>query len=150
MSTWFWYDHSSLVKQLSESNTSGAKGQNQATDDLFAKKEHCASLRSKVEDDAKSESFGQNIKAVYQVFYSPSLNTCLSATYSIYGGTPSDELLSIDDVLTGRNVWQQYLKPSVKFPAMSRILLKLAERSLPSMLLRDFQLFVKNSVMQLV
>jgi hypothetical protein len=34
--------------------------------------------------------------------------------------------------------------------AMSRILLKLAERSLPSMLLRDFQLFVKNSVMQLV
>jgi hypothetical protein len=116
MSTWFWYDHSSLVKQLSESNTSGAKGQNQATDDLFAKKEHCASLRSKVEDDAKSESFGQNIKAVYQVFYSPSLNTCLSATYSIYGGTPSDELLSIDDVLTGRNVWQQYLKPSVKFP----------------------------------
>src|ERR1700738_17192 len=34
--------------------------------------------------------------------------------------------------------------------AMSRILLKWAERSLPSMLLRDFQLFVKNSVMQLV
>jgi hypothetical protein len=36
------------------------------------------------------------------------------------------------------------------YMAMSRILLKLAERSLPSMLLRDFQLFVKNSVMQLV
>ena len=35
-------------------------------------------------------------------------------------------------------------------PAMSRILLKLAERSLPSMLLRDFQLLVKSPVMQLV
>ena len=34
--------------------------------------------------------------------------------------------------------------------AMSRILLKLAERSLPSMLLRDFQLFVKIPVMQLI
>ena len=33
---------------------------------------------------------------------------------------------------------------------MSRILLKLAERSLPSMLLRDFQLFVKIPVMQLI
>ena len=37
-----------------------------------------------------------------------------------------------------------------KSPAMSRILLKLAERSLPSMLLRDFQLFVNIPVMQLV
>jgi hypothetical protein len=36
------------------------------------------------------------------------------------------------------------------FLAMSRILLKLAERSLPSMLLRDFQLFVKIPVMQLI
>ena len=34
--------------------------------------------------------------------------------------------------------------------AMSRILLKLAELSLPSMLLRDFQLFVKIPVMQLI
>jgi hypothetical protein len=33
---------------------------------------------------------------------------------------------------------------------MSRSLLKLAERSLLSMLLRDFQLFVKSPVMQLV
>jgi hypothetical protein len=43
--------------------------------------------------------------------------------------------------------WVLHTMPT---PAMSRILLKLAERSLPSMLLRDFQLFVKNSVMQLV
>jgi hypothetical protein len=33
---------------------------------------------------------------------------------------------------------------------MSRSSLKLAERSLLSMLLRDFQLFVKSPVMQLV
>jgi NADPH2:quinone reductase len=53
--------------------------------------------------------------------------------------------------VTTRRVGQRVYTSARERPqAMSRILLKLAERSLPSMLLRDFQLFVKFPVMQLV
>jgi hypothetical protein len=58
------------------------------------------------------------LPALYQVFYSLSLDTCLSAEYLIYPAhdtVTESEILRIRDVLTRKIIWSQVYTPAIKY-----------------------------------
>lgn len=84
--------------------------------ELFSKKVECEKYTKKITDDLRQDQYA--LEALYQIFYSPIKNTCLSAKYILYpshGTVEESETLRIDDILTGENVWVQNYKPQMKF-----------------------------------
>lgn len=84
--------------------------------DLFEKKAEYEKYREMLENNLEQDQYV--IESIYQVFYSPIQNSCLSATYSLYsahGTLAASELLSIDDVLTKENVWVHSYNSQMKY-----------------------------------
>lgn len=76
-------------------------------DELFEKKQECAKYIPQVEKEFQEwESAYTEWHKLYELFYSPSLNTCLKA-YTLIGWlTERVMVYAIDDVFTKDNIFQ--------------------------------------------
>lgn len=87
------------------------------------KKMECSVYRKQIEDELFEGLVKSNIVGVlYQVFYSASLDTCLSAKYIIYpagsnfnGTSNESETLTINDILNGKIIWSQIYEPALEY-----------------------------------
>lgn len=73
---------------------------------LFEAKMKCSTYLKPLTADLEQDQY--ELQFIPKVFFSQSLNTCLVEKVSIasaQGKIPQEELLTIDDVLTGENVW---------------------------------------------
>ena len=90
-----------------------------SADEIFANKIKCESFIEKLKENAMSMTSQYEIDAIYKVFYSQPLNTCVSEQYNLYygHGTVKDgELLIINDVLTKENIWtSENYSPTLKY-----------------------------------
>ena len=90
-----------------------------STSEILANKTTCATYKDKINKDINQVVNQYDIPVIYKVFYSQSLNTCLDERYDLYpahGTIAEGEVLRIDDVLTGGNVWtSQVYSPALKY-----------------------------------
>ncbi|OIO76794.1 hypothetical protein AUJ87_02065 [Candidatus Gracilibacteria bacterium CG1_02_38_174] len=83
-------------------------GEKQTKDDLFKKKQECAKNISQVEKEFSEwkSNYTEGHK-LYELFYSPKLNTCLKA-YTLIGGlTERVTVYAIDDIFSKENIFQK-------------------------------------------
>ena len=85
--------------------------------EIFDEKVKCSVYLEKLRDNALISQYEND--SYYKVFYSKSLNSCLSEEQSIYpahGKIPEEEILTINNILTGENIWtSQVYSPAIKF-----------------------------------
>ncbi len=102
-----------------DSNTTVSHKSTVSADEVFANKAKCAGYLEKLQQQAGNNSYSLEIDSVYKVFYSRALNTCLSEQYNLYPahqGIAEGEILLINDVLTGGNVWtSETYTPELKY-----------------------------------
>ncbi len=90
------------ISNTDQKNTTDQSSQNE----IFADKIKCGDYIEKLRDNAIASQY--ELDLIYKVFYSQSLNTCLSEQYNLYygaGSVPQGEILEINNVLTDENVW---------------------------------------------
>jgi hypothetical protein len=110
------------VTQTDSSVGASAQPTNKATQTNLEMKMKCASYRQSIEDknaQTSKQTSASEIPVLYQLFYSPSLSTCLSASYILYSSSYSPggdfETLVVSDILTGNTIWSQTFQPSLKY-----------------------------------
>ncbi|HWW41889.1 hypothetical protein [Pedobacter sp.] len=84
----------------------------------FQKKMQCATYKQQVQDNLNKIMSSLEIPSLYQIFYSPSRDSCLSAEEDIYPAHDTiaeSEILSINDILTGKVIWFQRYQPALKY-----------------------------------
>jgi hypothetical protein len=94
----------------------------------FMHKLECSKLRKNAEDTAIQTS--SELDAIYSVFYSAKMNSCLVAEYKLFPSKtgPESESLLIEDLFDQREVWSQYLPESKKYPEVEDMLDKQIEQ----------------------
>jgi hypothetical protein len=104
-------------QQTQVNNVKSASGM--SADEIFAEKTKCEGYMQGLQQKAGENGSALEIDAIYKVFYSQSLNTCLVEQYNLYpahGTVAEGEVLLINDVLTGGNVWtSQVYTPELKY-----------------------------------
>ncbi len=108
---------SSQPSQTAPANSATAGNSTMSADEVFADKTKCEGYLDKLQQNSLNSSV--EIDVVYKIFYSQSLNTCLSEQYNLYpahGTVTEGEVLLINDVLTGGNIWtSQVYTPELKY-----------------------------------
>ncbi len=104
--------NSSTTSILSASSTG-----NMSASEIFARKADCAGYLQKLIDNEESDQI--ELELVYRVSYSETQNSCLEEEYIIYparGTTKEEEVLKINDILSGNNLWtSQLYSPALKY-----------------------------------
>ncbi|MGD0328656.1 MAG: hypothetical protein ABSB00_03030 [Minisyncoccia bacterium] len=107
-------------KEVSQQdNASSRVSSDESASEVLTNKTTCATYKVNLEKQIYQGGYQYDMPVIYKVIYSRSLNTCLDERFDIYpanGTTPEEEVLKIDDVLTGGNVWtSQAYSPALKY-----------------------------------